>query len=63
MLTKLTTYQNPYPDGEIGVLRKGSYADIVILNGNPVENLDVLGDTGNILFVMKDGRIHKNTLG
>ncbi len=61
-LTKLTTYQNPYPDGEIGVLKKGSYADIVILNANPVENLDVLGDTGNILLVMKDGEIYKNTL-
>ena len=61
-LTKLTTYQNPYPDGEIGVLQKGSYADIVILNANPVENLDVLGNTENILFVMKDGKIHKNTL-
>ena len=61
-LTKLTTYQNPYPDGEIGVLRKGSYADIVILNGNPAEDLDVLGNTENILLVMKDGKLHKNVL-
>lgn len=61
-LIKLTTYQNPYPDGEIGVLKKGSYADVVILNHNPVEDLDVLGNTENILFVMKDGKIHKNQL-
>ena len=61
-LIKLTTYQNPYPDGEIGVLKKGSYADVVILNGNPVEDLDVLGNTENILFVMKDGKVYKNQL-
>ena len=61
-LTKLTTYQNPYPDGEIGVLKKGSYADIVIVNDNPLEDLDVLGNTDNILFVMKDGEIYKNRL-
>lgn len=61
-VTKLTTYQNPYPDGEIGLLKNGSYADIVITNGNPVEDLDVLGSTENILFVMKDGQIYKNKL-
>ena len=61
-LTRLTSYQNPYPDGEIGVLRKGSYADLVILKGNPVEDLDLLGNTENILLVMKDGQVYKNTL-
>ena len=61
-LTRLTSYQNPYPNGEIGVLRKGSYADLVILKGNPVEDLDLLGNTENILLVMKDGQVYKNTL-
>lgn len=61
-LTKLTTYQNPYPEGEIGLLREGAYADIVITRGNPVENLDVLGDTANILLVMKDGSVYINKL-
>ncbi len=61
-LTKLTTYQNPYPDGEIGLLQKGSYADIVITDGNPVEDLDILGNTENIRLVMKDGLVYKNTL-
>lgn len=61
-ITKLTTYQNPYPDGEIGLLQKGAYADIVITRGNPAEDLDVLGNTDNILFVMKNGEIYKNQL-
>jgi imidazolonepropionase-like amidohydrolase len=61
-LTKLTTYQNPYPDGKVGVLEKGSFADLLIVNGNPTEDLDVLSDTDNLLLIMKDGVIYKNTL-
>lgn len=61
-LIKLTTYQNPYPEGEIGVLKKGSYADLLIIRGNPADNLDILGNVDNILLVMKDAEIYKNTL-
>lgn len=61
-LIKLTTYQNPYPEGEIGVLKKGAFADLLIVKGNPVENLDILGDIDNLLLVMKDGKVYKNTL-
>lgn len=61
-IVQLTTYQNPYPDGEIGLLQAGSFADILIVKGNPVEDLDVLGDTENLLLVMKDGEVYKNTL-
>ncbi len=61
-LIKLTTYQNPYPEGEIGVLKEGSYADIVITKGNPVEDLDILGNTDNLLLVMKAAKVYKNIL-
>jgi len=61
-LLKLTTYQNPYPDGHIGILTEGSYADLLLVDGNPVEDLDVLGNTDNIRLVMKDGAVYKNTL-
>lgn len=61
-LIKLTTYQNPYPDGKIGLLEEGSYADLLLVDGNPVENLDILADTRNIRLVMKDAVIFKNTL-
>lgn len=61
-IVKLTTYQNPYPDGEVGVLAEGSYADILIVNGNPAADLDILSDTENLLLIMKDGKIHKNKL-
>lgn len=59
---RLTTYQNPYPDGELGILTEGSYADILVVDGNPVENLDILSDTDNIRVIMKDAVVYKYTL-
>ena len=61
-LNRLTTYQNPYPDGKIGVLEEGSYADILIVDGNPVQDLDVLADKNNLRVIIKDGKVYKNTL-
>ncbi|MBQ8913538.1 MAG: hypothetical protein IJ054_05790, partial [Lachnospiraceae bacterium] len=61
-LTKLTTYQNPYPDGKIGVLEEGSYADILLVKGNPVIDLDILADEDNIKLIMKDAKVYKNIL-
>lgn len=59
-LLELCTYLNPYIDGKIGVLEEGAYADLLIVEGNPVEDLDILGSKDNILFVMKDGEIFKD---
>lgn len=61
-LLKLCTYQNPYPEGKIGVLEEGAFADILIVEGNPIEDLDVLSDENNIKFVMKDAKIYKNKI-
>ncbi len=61
-LFKLCTYQNPYPEGKIGVLEPGSFADLLIVRGNPVEDLDILSEEDNVLLVMKDAKIYKNIL-
>ena len=61
-LFKLSTYRNPYPQGKIGVLEKGSFADILLIRGNPAEDLDILADRDNIRLIMKDGKTFKNTL-
>lgn len=61
-LIRLTTFQNPYPEGKIGVLEEGAFADLCIVEGNPAEDLEVLADAGNMKLIMKDGRIYKNTL-
>ena len=47
------------PD-ELGMLRPGFLADIVLVNGNPLEDLSVLTDPAKVQLVMKDGVIHKD---
>lgn len=47
---------------EIGVIRPGYKADLIILNDNPIDNPDILLDKNNILLVMKNGCLLKNKL-
>jgi len=53
--------RNPYPEGALGVIREGAYADVILVRGNPIENIDVLGDSeANFVLIVKDGKIVKN---
>ena len=61
-LFELCTYRNPYPQGKVGLLEEGAFADLLILEGNPLEDLDVLTDKENMRVIMKDGVLYKNTL-
>ena len=68
-------FMNPYPDAKLGVIEEGAYADILILDGNPLEDFSIVG-TGDqwfgapkrpdspetIQLIMKDGKVYKNTL-
>lgn len=58
----LTTYQNPYPKGKIGVLEAGSYADLLLVDGDPTKSVLVLADTDHLRLIMKGGTVYKNTL-
>lgn len=54
---------NPYPDGVLGVIQPGAYADLLIYEGNPLENLQVVVDfEKNLKLIMKDGKVYKNEL-
>src|SRR5579862_2752053 len=46
-------------DGEIGVVAPGAYADVIAVNGDPLHDINVLGD---VTFVMKNGGVFKNDL-
>jgi imidazolonepropionase-like amidohydrolase len=61
-LLELTGPLNPYADGPIGIIRSGAYADILLVDGNPLEDVTVLVDASNIDFVMKDGVVFKDEL-
>ena len=53
----------PYQDGPLGVVAEGAYADLILVDGNPLEDLELVGDPGeNFDLIMKDGVIYKNSL-
>jgi imidazolonepropionase-like amidohydrolase len=61
-LLALSGPRNPYP-GKLGVVEAGAYADLLLVDGDPTTNLDLIGDPEkNFRIIMKDGVIHKNTL-
>lgn len=54
--------RNPYPN-KLGVIEEGAYADLLMVDGNPLQNIKLLEDADkNLLIIMKDGVIYKNTL-
>ena len=62
-LLKLSGELNPYPEGTLGVVEVGAYADLILVDGNPLENLDLVGDPdANFDLIMKDGVIYKHSL-
>lgn len=61
-LLKLSGPRDPYP-GKLGVVQEGAYADLLLVDGDPLSNLALVEDAArNFVVIMKDGRIYKNTL-
>ena len=55
--------KNPYREGPLGVIEEGAYADMLLVEGNPVKDVSVMADwKNNIKVIMKDGEVYKNTL-
>jgi imidazolonepropionase-like amidohydrolase len=54
--------RNPYP-GKLGVVEEGALADLLLVDGDPLENFELIADPGKrFLVIMKDGKIYKNLL-
>jgi imidazolonepropionase-like amidohydrolase len=61
-LMALSGFINPYP-GTLGVVAEGALADLLLVDGNPLENIELIADPDqNFRLIMKDGVIYKNTL-
>lgn len=73
-LMGLTGKNNPYPK-KLGVIEDGAYADIILVDGNPLKDLKLLGASYDmwstpraertirtIPFVMKDGKVYLNEI-
>jgi imidazolonepropionase-like amidohydrolase len=61
-LLALSGERNPYP-GKLGVVEEGALADLLLVDGNPIENIKLVADPAtNFLIIMKDGKVFKNSL-
>lgn len=49
-------------DTSLGTVELGKTADLVVCDGDPVADIDVIGDPSNVVMVVKDGRIAKDSL-
>jgi imidazolonepropionase-like amidohydrolase len=59
-LLALSGKRNPYP-GKLGVVEEGALADLLLVDGNPIDNIKLIEDPArNFLVIMKDGKVHKN---
>lgn len=50
-------------EGELGCIAPGALADLLVVNGNPLTDIDCLiGQGENLMMIIQDGSIKKNTL-
>jgi len=61
-LLALSGPRNPY-QGPLGVVEEGALADLLLVAGDPLEDLSLVADAANnFVVIMKDGQIYKNNL-
>ena len=61
-LLALSGPRNPYP-GKLGVIEEGALADVLLVDGDPLANLDLIADPDKtLLVIMKDGPVYNNLL-
>ena len=52
--------RNPYKGAKLGVVEEGAWADLLIWNGDPTQDVRLILEEENLLMIMKDGKIYKN---
>ena len=51
-------------EGQIGIIAPGAYADIILVDGDPLKDLSLLTGQGkHIPAIIKGGRFYKNKIG
>jgi imidazolonepropionase-like amidohydrolase len=61
-LLALSGKRSPY-SGKLGVIEEGALADLILVDGNPIQSLELLTEPEkNLLLIMKNGMIYKNQL-
>ena len=61
-LLAMSGKRNPYP-GKLGVVEEGALADLLLVDGDPIANINLVADPKkNFVVIMKDGKVYKNLL-
>ncbi len=54
---------DPYSQGKLGVIQEGAYADLLIIDGNPLDDVSIMTEyKEKFKLIMKDGIVYKNIL-
>jgi imidazolonepropionase-like amidohydrolase len=52
--------RNPYP-GKLGVIEEGALADLLLVDGNPLDDIGLMANPEtSLLVIMKDGKLYKD---
>ncbi len=61
-LLALSGQRAPCP-GKLGVVEVGALAGMLLVDGDPVADIDLIADPQkNLLLIIKDGKVYQNTL-
>lgn len=62
-LLAMSGARNPYAGGKLGVLEPGAWADLLVVDGNPLEDIRVLETPEKTLrLIVKGGKVVRSTL-
>ena len=61
-LFEMSTYKHPYQEGKLGQITEGAYADLLIIEGNPLNGVECVTNPETQKLIMKDGVVYKNAL-
>jgi imidazolonepropionase-like amidohydrolase len=60
---KLSGLRNPYLSGQLGEISEGAYADIILIDGNPLKDIKIMAEYDKkFVLIIKDGKIYKNSI-
>ena len=61
-LLAMSGLRSPYK-GKLGVVEEGALADLLLVDGDPIANLELIEDPAkNFVVIMKDGKVYKDAL-
>ena len=60
--TTKTASECIHMQNDIGTLESGKFADLLIVDGDPLDDIKVLQDKGKLALIMQGGNVHKNAM-